>query len=149
MRPEVQRYLIWALDFTPTQKHLGWSETEWSLLSRKDMALFYRYLFFYRGVFALAYIILLKQLSPENLEAKMMNGGLSKISPMALMNFLRILLLRLKDFRWKNGKIAQNIPEINADEWPQILSHCTKQEFQFLIKLNGDPKAAMPNQATG
>ena len=29
LRPEVQRYLIWALDFTPTQKYLGWSEAEW------------------------------------------------------------------------------------------------------------------------
>ena len=95
------------------------------------------------------YLILLKQLSPEDLEAKLINRGLSKISPMALMNFLRIFMLHLKDFRWKNGKIPQNIPEINADEWPQILSHCTKQEFLSLINLNGDPKAAMPNQATG
>ena len=28
IRPEVQRYLIWALDFMPNQKSLGWSEAE-------------------------------------------------------------------------------------------------------------------------
>ena len=74
------------------------------------MAPFYRCLFFYPGVFGLAYLILLKQLSQEDLEAKLLKGGLSKISPMALMNFLRIFMLRLKDFRWKNGEIDQNIP---------------------------------------
>ena len=141
--------MIWALDFTPTQKYLGWSEAEWALLSTMDMCLFYSCLFFYPGAFVLAYLILLKQLSQENLEAKLINGGLSKIPPMALMNFLRILLICLKDFRWRSGKIAQNIPVINASEWPQILSHCIEQEFQFLVNLTGDPKAAMPNQATG
>ena len=115
MRPEVQRYLLWALDFTPNQKSLGWSEAEWSLLSTRDMCLFYSCLFFYPGAFALAYLILLKQLNHEKLEAKLMNGGLSNIPPMALMNFLRILLIRLKDFRWRSGKIAQNIPVINAN----------------------------------
>ena len=58
-------------------------------------------------------------------------------------------MLRLKDFRWKNGQIAQNIPEINADEWPQILSHCTNQEFLSLINLHRDPGTEMPNQGTG
>ena len=78
-----------------------------------------------------------------------MNGGLSNIPPMALMNFLRILLIRLKDFIWRSGNLADNIPVINANEWPQIYSHCTEQEFDNLIKLVGNPKAAMANQATG
>ena len=79
-----------------------------------------------------------------------MNGGLSNIPPMALMNFLRILLkFSLKDFRWRSGKIAENISVINANEWPQIFSYCTEQEFVALVKLVGNPKAAMANQATG
>ena len=78
-----------------------------------------------------------------------MNGGLAQISPMALSNFLRILLIRLKDFRWQSGEITKNIPEIHASEWPKILSHCTEQEFQFLINIKGDSKEAMPNQVTG
>ena len=98
------------------------------------MCLFYSCLFFYSEAFALVYLILLKQLSPEKLEAKLMNGGLSNIPPMALMNFLRILLIRLKDFRWRSGNLADNIPVINANEWPQIVSHCTEQEFDDLVK---------------
>ena len=78
-----------------------------------------------------------------------MNGGLSNIPPMALMNFLRILLIHLKDFRWRSAKLADNIPVINANEWPQIFSHCTEQEFDALVKLTWDPISAMPNQATG
>ena len=97
----------------------------------------------------MAYLILLKQLSPEKLEAKLMTGGLSNIPPMALMNFLRILLIRLKDFRWRSRNLAENIPVIQPNEWPQIYSHCTEQEFDSLIKLVGNTKATMANQATG
>ena len=61
IRPEVQRYLILALDFTSIQKSLGWSEAELTLLSTKDMCLFYNCLFFYPGAFAVVYLILLKQ----------------------------------------------------------------------------------------
>ena len=57
-----------------------------------------------------------------------------------------ILLIRLKDFRWQSGEITQNNPEIHAGEWPNIMSHCTEQEFQFLINLKEDPKVAMPKQ---
>ena len=78
-----------------------------------------------------------------------MNGRLAQISLIALLNLLRIFLIRLKDFRWQSGEITKNIPEIHASEWPKILSHCTEQEFQFLINLKGDPKVAMPNHATG
>ena len=45
--------------------------------------------------------------------------------------------------------MADNIIVINAYEWPQIFSHCTEQEFDDLVKLVGNPKAAMANQATG
>ena len=65
------------------------------------------------------------------------------------MNFLRIYMLRLKEFRWRNGKIAQNIPDINDDEWPQILSNCTNQEFAYIINLYKKPEAMMPNGGPG
>ena len=112
MKPEVQRFLIWAVNFTPNQKYLGWSEADWALLSTRDMCLFYNCLFFYTEPFAMAYLILLKQLSPEKLEAKLITGGLSNIPSMALMNFLRILLIRVKDFRWRRGNLEENIPVI-------------------------------------
>ena len=95
----------------------------------------------------MAYLILLKQLSPEKLEAKLMDGGLSNIPPLALMNFLRILLIRIKDFRWRRGDLNECIPVIEPPEWPQIASHCTEQEFDDLIKLFGNSKASMANQA--
>ena len=116
IKPEVQRFLIWAVNFTPNQKYLGWSEAEWALLSTKDMCLFYNCLFFYPEAFAMVYLILLKQLSPEKLEAKLMNGGLSNIPPMALMNFLRILLICIKDFRWRKGNLNECIPVIEPSE---------------------------------
>ena len=68
---------------------------------------------------------------------------------MALMNFLRILVFRMKDFRWRRGDLDESIPVIEPSEWPQIVSHCTEQEFSNLIKLIGNPRVAMANQATG
>ena len=68
IRPDVRRFLIWGMNFKPHQKFLGWSEADWNLLSTKDMCLFYSCLFFYSEAFALAYLILLKQLNPENIE---------------------------------------------------------------------------------
>ena len=118
IKPEVQRFLIWGINFTPNQKYLGWSEADWNLLSTKDMCLFYSCLFYYPEAFAMAYLILLKQLSPEKLEAKLMGGGLSNIPPLALMNFLRILLIRIKDFRWRKGDLNECIPVIETSEWP-------------------------------
>ena len=109
------------------------------------MCLFYNCLFFYPEAFAMVYLILLKQLSPEKLEAKLITGGLSNIPPMALMNFLRILLIRIKDFRWRRGDLNECIPVIEPPEWPQIASHCTEQEFDNLIKLRGNPRVAMAN----
>ena len=137
------------MNFKPNQKYLGWSEADWNLLSTKDMCLFYRCLFYYPEAFAMVYLILLKQLSPEKLEAKLMGGGLSNIPPLALMNFLRILLIRIKDFRWRKGDLNECIPVIEPSEWPQIASHCTNQEFDNLIKLRENPRVAMANQATG
>ena len=78
-----------------------------------------------------------------------MTGGLSNIPPMALMIFLRILLIHMKDFRWRRGDLDKSIPVIEPPEWPQIASHCTEQEFDNLIKLIGNPRVAMANQATG
>ena len=46
-------------------------------------------------------------------------------------------------------KFKENIPAIQPSEWPQISSHCTEQEFDNLIKLIGNPRVAMANQATG
>ena len=97
----------------------------------------------------MVYLILLKQLSQEKLEAKLMGGGLSNIPPMALMNFLRILLIRIKDFGWRKGDLRECIPVIELSEWPQIASHCTNQEFDNRIKLKENPRVAMANQATG
>ena len=78
-----------------------------------------------------------------------MTRGLSNIPPMTVMNFMRILLIRVKDFRWRRGNLEENIPVIQPQEWPQIASHCTEQEFDNLIKLVGNPRVAMTNQATG
>ena len=78
-----------------------------------------------------------------------MGGGLSNISPMALMNCLRILLIRIKDFGWRKGDLKECIPVVEPSEWPQIASHCTTQEFDDFIKLRDDPRVVMANQATG
>ena len=113
------------------------------------MCLFYRCLFYYPEAFAMVFLILLKQLSPEKLEAKLMGGGLSNIPPMALMNCLRILLIRIKDFGWRKGYLKECILVVEPSEWPQIASHCTTQEFDDFIKLRDDPRVVMANQATG
>ena len=77
---------------------MGWSVQEWDQLSAKDMALFYHCLFFYPSVFALSCLILWRQMGREEMEARMRYGGLSEIPPAALMNFLRIYMLRLHEF---------------------------------------------------
>ena len=149
IRPEVRRYLIWGINFRSNQKYLEWSEADWNLLSTKDMCLFYRCLFYYPEAFAMVFLILLKQLSPEKLEAKLMGGGLSNIPPIALMKCFRILLIRIEDFGWRKGDLKECIPVVEPSEWPQIASHCTTQEFDDFIKLRDDPRVVMANQATG
>ena len=74
-----------------------------------------------------------QQLSQKDLEVKLMNRRLAQISPMALLNFLRIFLIRLKDFRWQSGEITKNIPEIHASEWPKIIVQ--NRNFNSLLIL--------------
>ena len=100
VREQVQRFLIWVLEFTQEQRQMAWSLREWDQLSAKDMALFYHCLFFYPSVFALSCLILWKQMNREDMEVRLMNEGLSKIPPAALMNFLRIYMMRLHEFGW-------------------------------------------------
>ena len=45
--------------------------------------------------------------------------------------------------------MLKNIPEITQDEWPEILSHCTNQEFTYIINLYQNPGRRMPNEGTG
>ena len=40
VRQQVQRFLIWVLEFTPEQRQMAWSLREWDQLSARDMALF-------------------------------------------------------------------------------------------------------------
>merc|ERR1712082_598438 len=149
IRPEVRRYLMWGMNLSPNQRYLGWTEADWNLLSTKDMCLFYRCFFYYPEAFAMVFIILLKQLSPEKLEAKLKGGGLSNIPPLAFMNSLRIALIRIKDYVWRKGNLNECIPAVNHQEWPQIYSHCTNIEFHNFVKLRDNPRAVMANQATG
>ena len=99
------------------------------------MSLFYHCLFFYPGVFALACLILWKQMGREDMEARLTTGGLSKISPAALMNFLRIYMLRLREFGWMSGDLIQNIPHVTKAEWTLILAHCTEEERITMINV--------------
>ena len=131
----VQRFLIWVLELDKQEKRMGWSAMEWSQLSAKDMSLFYHCLFFYPGVFALSCLILWKQMGREDMEARLITGGLSRISPAALMNFLRIYMLRLREFGWMSGNLVKNIPHVTKEEWAIILANCTEEERITMINV--------------
>ena len=90
---------------------------------------------FYPAVFGLACLILWKQMSSGDLEARLMNGGLSKIPPAALINFLRIYMLRLHEFGWMTGDLIQNIPQITSEEWTVIFANCNEEQRTTLINL--------------
>ena len=149
IRESVQRFLVWVLDLNQHEKQMGWSAREWSQLSAKDMSLFYHCLFFYPSVFALSCLILWKQMGWEDMEARLAIGGLSKIPPAALMNFLRIYMLRLGEFGWMNGDLVQNIPHVNKDEWTIILANCTEEEQNTMINVYQRPGSLMPNHGNG
>ena len=74
-------------------------------------------------------------MNSEDLEARLVNGGLSKIPPAALMNFLRIYMLRLHEFGWMTGDLIQNIPQITNEEWTVIFANCTEEQCTTLINL--------------
>ena len=78
-------------------------------------------------------------MSNEDLEARLMNGGLSRIPPAALMNFLRIYMLRLHEFGWMTGDLIQNIPQITNKEWSVIFANCTDEQRTLLINLYQRP----------
>ena len=90
---KIQRFLMWMLDFTDIQRQFGWTTREWRQLSSKDISLFYLVMFNYPNVIALSCLILWKQMSNEQIESRMMTGGLNGIPPLAFMNFLRIYMI--------------------------------------------------------
>ena len=83
------------------------------------------------------------------MEARLTTGGLSNISPAALMNFLRIYMLRLKEFKWMDGNLVKNIPHINKEELTYILANCTEGERMIIINLYQTPGSLMPNNGNG
>ena len=83
------------------------------------------------------------------MEARLTTGGLSNISPAALMNFLRIYMLRLKEFRWMDGNLVKNIPHINKEELTYILANCTEGERMIMINIYQTPGSLMPNNGSG
>ena len=85
----------------------------------------------------------------EDLEARLMNGGLSRIPPAALMNILRIYMLRLHEFGWMTGELIQNIPHITNEEWPVIFANCTDEHCTTLINLYQRPGRLILNKGTG
>merc|ERR1712240_619145 len=145
----VQRMLIWVFELNQQEKRMGWSANEWGQLSAKDMSLFYHCLFFYPGVFALTCLILWKQMDREDMEARLITGGLSNISPAALMNFLRIYMLRLKEFGWMDGDLVKNIPHVTKEELTYILANCNEEERMTLINIYQKPGSLIPNNGSG
>ena len=87
-------------------------------------------------------------MSSGDLEARLMNGGLSKIPPAAFMNFLRIYMLRLHEFGWMTGDLIQNIPQITSEEWTVIFANCTEEQCTTLRNLYLRPGRLMPNKGT-
>ena len=79
---------------------------------------------------------------------RLLNGGLSRIPPAALMNFLRIYMLRLHEFGWMTGDLIQNIPQITNEEWSVIFANCTDEQRTALINLYQRPGKLMPNKGT-
>ena len=77
-----------------------------------------------------------------------MNGGLSKIPPAALMNFLRIYMLRLHEFGWMTGDLRENIPHITNEEWTVIFANCTEEQCTALINLYMRAGRLKPNKET-
>ena len=145
VREQVQRFVIWVLEFTPEQRQMAWSLREWDQLSAKDMILFYHCLFFYPSVFALSCLIPWKQMNREDMEVRLMNGGLSKFPPAALMNFLSIYMLRLHEFGWMTGNLVQNIPHRTNEEWTVILANCNDEKHTTLINVYRRLSSLMPN----
>ena len=85
----------------------------------------------------------------EDMEARLVTGGLSRISPAALMNFLRIYMLRLREFGWMSGNLVQNIPHVTKEEWTIILANCTEEERITMINVYQRPGSLMPNHGSG
>ena len=88
-------------------------------------------------------------MSREDMEVRLMNGGLSKIPPAALMNFLRIYMLRLHEFGWMTGNLVQNIPQMTSEEWTVILTNCNEEQRKTLINVYQRPSSLMPNNGNG
>ena len=85
----------------------------------------------------------------EDMEARLITGGLSNISPAALMNFLRIYMLRLKEFGWMDGDLVKNIPHVTKEELTYILANCTEDERMTIINIYQKPGSLMPNNGSG
>ena len=115
LREEVQRFLIWALQLNYIQKRLGWTAREWGQLSPRDTSLLFYVLFKYPTVISLTCLILWKQMDNVKLEYRILNGGLSGISPIAFMNFLRIYMISFHEYGWRNWNLSDSLPRITNE----------------------------------
>ena len=85
----------------------------------------------------------------EKLEYRMMNGGLSGITPLAFMNFLRIYIISFHKYGWRNWSLSDSLPCITNEEWEEIYRHVPRDNLTILINLYQNPSQILPNSGSG
>ena len=111
---------------------------------------FFYVMFEYPTIIAITCLILWKQMNNEELEHRMMNRGLSGISPLAFMNFIRIYLISFHEYEWRNWKnLSDSLPRITNEEWEEIYRYVPRDQLTTLINLYQNPSQMLPTSGSG
>ena len=84
-------------------------------------------------------------MSNEDLEYRLMNGGLARISPMVFMNFLKICMTSFNEYGWRDWSLTESIPHITRAEWLEIYKYINMDELTHMINLYQDSNQIVPN----
>ena len=85
-------------------------------------------------------------MSNEELEFRMMNGGLSGIPPLAFANFLRIYMISFNEYRWRNWTFIESLPILTQNEWEEIENMMSGEQLNLIINLYRNPFQILPSQ---
>ena len=85
-------------------------------------------------------------MNSEQIESRMMTGGLNGIPPLAFVNFLRIYMISFNEFRWRDWTFIESLPVLNQREWEEIQGILPQEQINLIIALYQNPHQMLPSQ---